>query len=89
MSDDKTIFESVPLDHAISRMANSLFDAHRDLAAAAGISPMDACVALSNSIGMILASSEDMPRDKAFKRMDDLRRVVESAYDLFDVKGTG
>lgn len=90
MSDDEgTKFETIPLDHPISAMANDFFERHRELAALAGISPMDVCNVFCNTIGMILASSKDMPRDTAFERMDDLRIIMGSAYDLFGVQGTG
>ena len=79
--------EVIGPDHAISKMARGLSRNVDELAAKAGISPWDVCVALANACGQILAQSKDMPRDHALDRMDSLREIAQGAYDLYDVKG--
>jgi hypothetical protein len=98
-------FESIGPEHPISRIANALSDEAVVLAARTGLSRWDLCVAMANAIGHILADSgsplppgvryapgaapKTMPRDAAMRRLDDLRVVMESAYDLRDVRGSG
>lgn len=82
--------------HGISKLAGML---RRDLipvSAALQLSKMDYCAALANAIGQILrdaaeapAGAKGLPREEALKRMDDLRQVMQGAYDLNDVKGEG
>ena len=78
-----------PNDHPLALMANAIAEQHREFCAINQMSPWDFCEALANACGMILASSKDMPRDAALERMDSLRRIMEGAYDLRDVEGSG
>lgn len=87
-------FLSIKPDHPIARIANSLSGAAYELAGQARMSKMDLCVALANACGQILADAaqpaaggKPLPRDAALKRMDDLRKVMEAAYDLRTVEG--
>lgn len=89
-------FETIEPDHPISRIANTLAQEAFTLAGRARISKMDVCVALANACGQILADAakpasggKPLPREEALRRMDDLRKVMESAYDLRDVAGAG
>lgn len=90
----KTKFESIGPDHPISKIANSLSGAAYELAGHAKISKMDLCAALANACGQILADAaipqaggKPLPKAEAVKRMDDLRVVMEAAYDLRTVEG--
>jgi len=89
-------FETITPDHPVSRIANTLSAAAYELAGQARISKMDLCSALANACGQILADAgtpqsggKALPREEALKRMDDLRRVMEAAYDLRTVQGEG
>lgn len=88
MNKSKPTFETIGADHPISQLANTLSQEARDFAAKLGISPMDVAVAYVNAAGQILGDSRDMPRAAAIGRMDDLRRVMEAAYDLRKIDGS-
>jgi len=87
-------FESIGPEHPISKIANALSGAAYELAGQARMSKMDLCAALANACGQILADAakpqaggKPLPIDEAIRRMDDLRRVMEAAYDLRNVEG--
>lgn len=88
MSADKPKFETIEPGHPISMLSNALSDNAMGFAGRLGISRMDVAVALANAAGQILGDSKDMPRDVAVGRMDDLRRVMEAAYDLRKIDGS-
>lgn len=96
-------WESVGPDHPIAIMAHSLSDRAYELAAVAGISRWDLCVAMANAIGHVLADSakpppegvvlpnrnaRKMPREAALERFDSLREIMQTAYDTRDTKGS-
>lgn len=87
-------FQRLEHDHPITETANSLAAVAHDWAAKARASKMDFCAALANACGQILADAakpqsggKPLPREEAIRRMDDLRMVMEAAYDLRDVRG--
>jgi len=87
-------FETIGRDHPVSHLANELAAHAHMLAGVAQISKFDVCVAMANACGLILADAaktapggKPLPRDKAIERMNALRTIMESAYDLRDVKG--
>lgn len=88
-------FQNIGPDHPVSKIANTLSGAAYELAGQARISKMDLCAALANACGQILADAgqpqsggKPLPKAEAVKRMDDLRRVMEAAYDLRTVEGS-
>lgn len=87
-------FDTVKADHPISQLSNTLSGMAFELAGKMRMSKMDVCAALANACGQILADAskpasggKSLPRDEATKRMDDLRKVMEGAYDLRTVQG--
>lgn len=87
-------FENVAPNHPVSKLANSLSAVAYDFAGRLRISKMDVCSALANACGQILADAakpqsggKSLPRAEAVRRMDDLRKVMEAAYDLRTVEG--
>ena len=87
MTDRK--FETIGPDDPISMLAGQFSNPEHVLllATSAGISRMEVAIAMANACGHILASSKDMTRDAALGRMDDLREVMQGAYDLYDTQG--
>lgn len=82
-------FETVAAGDPISQVAAGLLETLDGLAASAGISRFDVLVAFANVTGHLLADQKDMDRAHALARMDDLRAVMEGAYDLRDIRGEG
>jgi len=83
----KGVFKSVAADHAISNIANSISGQANKIAAQAGVSKLDIAVALANACGHILADSKDMPRETAMLRINDLKKIMQAAYELRDTVG--
>lgn len=91
----EVIFETITGNHPVGKLANTLSDMAFELAAHLRMSKMDVCSALANACGQILADAavvpaggKALPREEALNRMDALRKVMESAYDLRSVKGS-
>lgn len=89
-------FETVGDNHPVSRLANTLSGMAFELASGARVSKMDVCTAMANACGQILADAakpasggKALPRTEALRRMDDLRKVMQGAYDLRTVRGEG
>lgn len=87
-------FQTTKQGDPVSVLANALSRTAFELAAKMRMSKMDVCCAFANAIGHILADSaksqsggKSLPRDGAISRMDDLREVMQAAYDLRDVAG--
>lgn len=72
-------------DHAITALANSLSDNVTQIANASGISRWEVCVAMANACGHILAEG-NMTREAAIERLDALRKISETAYELYHMK---
>lgn len=87
-------FEIAKADHPVAQLSNTLSGMAFELAGTMRMSKMDVCAALANACGQILADAskpasggKPLPRDEATKRMDDLRDVMQGAYDLRTVQG--
>lgn len=76
-------------DEPMSKFLNAIIASHQDVCADLKISPMQYCIVMANVQGIILSNYRDMPRDVALGRMDDLRTLVQMAYDTADVEGKG
>jgi len=75
-------FKTVGPNHAISNIANNISGLADGIATNGGISRFEVAIALANACGHILADSKDMPRSAAMKRIDDLKTIMQSAYEL-------
>jgi hypothetical protein len=92
----KRTFATIDGKHPITKLANALANECVPIAARIKISKMDYCTAMANAIGLVLADAghpgpggKPLPREEAVRRFDDLRKVMEGAYDLRDVRGEG
>lgn len=91
-------FQTVEPNHPVSKLADALSANAEDFSQSFGMSKMDVCAAMANAIGHILfdagrpppgAIGKALPKADALKRMDNLRQVMEAAYELRGVEGNG